>query len=140
MAKSQTRTRTRPPEAVKKKPPVPQEARTSAQQMAQQFRKDSEARVLSVPEGTPPDVKVLHPFSASADNEGYPRLDFICEDESEAVRQFKICYGIPDSNITVRVVYNGGGDPRPKPAHRQLAQAPNTDGPAAPGRIAEDAV
>lgn len=121
MAKSQTRTRTRPPEAVKKKPPVSTEVRTAAQQRAAQFREDSANRVLSVPEGTPEGTKVMHPFAVQAEGDGYPRLDLIAEDESEAVRQFKICYGIPDSNVTVRAVYNGGADPRPKPSHRQAA-------------------
>ena len=139
MAKNQTRTRTRPAEAVNKTPPVAPEARTAAQQMAAQFREASESRILSVPEGTPPGVQVLHPFAVSAVNDGYGRLDLIAEDESEAVRQFKVCYGIPDSNITVRAVYNGGRDPRPKPAHRQLSATTDPEAELAPGRKAEGA-
>lgn len=137
MAKNQTRTRTRPAEAVKKKPPVAPEVRSAAQIKAAEFREASESRVLSVPEGTPPDAQVLHPFAVSAVNDGYARLDLIAEDESEAVRQFKVCYAIPDSNITVRAVYNGGRDPRPKPAHRQLPEPTDPEAPLAPGRKAE---
>lgn len=102
----------------KSEPRVTEQETSAAQMRAKKFRDAAEGRVLTVPEGTPEGTKVIHPFAAEAD--GYPVLYLNAEDESEAVRQFRICYGIEGSTVNVRVSYHGN-DPRPKPAMLQAA-------------------
>lgn len=88
------------------------EVLTGAQQRASEFREAAKERELSVPEGTPEDAKTIHDFDVWA--EGYDTLHLTAEDESECLRQFRLCYGITNSSIKVMAKYKGT-DPRPKP-------------------------
>jgi len=83
-------------------------SKPSPERMAAELNAQAVDRQLTVPEGTPTNVVTQQEYEVweAADVDKTKALVLIAEDESEAIRRFRLCHGITESPRCFAVAVN----------------------------------